>query len=289
MSSVRCVVRSTDELGEGPCWSPRDERLYWFDIKGRRLSWFEPQGARTGSYELPMRASAAAPLAGGGLLMATERGLAFFGPASGEVDLRQPMDLGPGFRSNDGVILGDGCFWWSSTDDKGGERPGVIFRTCPDGFTEPAIRGIHIANSLAMSPDRKRLYLADTKKQVIWCFDPNDLSRREVFVDLEGYPGGPDGSAVDEEGFLWNAHWGRWQVVRYAPDGTVDRVIEVPVEQPSACAFGGPDLATLFITSAWEDLSDDARARQPLAGSLFAIEPGVRGLASPLFGALSAL
>lgn len=285
MSGVRCVVRSTDELGEGPCWSPRDGRLYWFDIKGRRLSWYEPQGGRSDSCVLPMRASAAAPRAEGGLLVATERGLAVFDPATGAIDLRQPMDLGPGFRSNDGVILGDGCFWWSSMDDDGGARPGMIFRTCPDGSTEPAILGIHIANSLAMSPDRKRLYLADTKTRVIWRFDPDDLSRREVFVDLEEYPGGPDGSAVDEEGFLWNAHWGRWQVVRYAPDGTVERVIEAPVEQPSACAFGGPDLATLFITSAREDLSDAARADQPLAGSLFAIEPGVKGLKLPLFGA----
>lgn len=289
MSDVRCVVRATDELGEGPCWSPRDGRLYWFDIKGSRLSWYQPQDDRSGGYDLPMRASAAAPRAGGGLLLATERGLAVFDPASGEVDLRQPMDLGPGFRSNDGVILGDGCFWWSSMDDNGGARPGVIFRTCPDGFTDRPICGIHIANSLAMSPDRKRLYLADTKKHVIWRFDPNDLSRREVFVDLEGYPGGPDGSAMDEEGFLWNAHWGRSQVVRYAPDGTVDRVVEVPVEQPSACAFGGHDLATLFITSACEDLSSEARAKQPLAGSLFAIEPGVKGLALPLFRASSAL
>jgi sugar lactone lactonase YvrE len=215
--------------------------------------------------------------------LATERGLAFFDPATGAVDLRQPMDLGPGFRSNDGVILGDGCFWWSSMDDNGGERPGVIFRTCPDGFTEPVIPGIHIANSLAMSPDRKRLYLADTRKQLIWRFDPDDLSRREVFVDLKDYPGGPDGSAVDAEGYLWNAHWGRWQVVRYAPDGRIDRVVDVPVEQPSACAFGGPDLATLYITSAWEDLSDEVRAKQPLAGSLFAFEPGVKGLALPLF------
>jgi sugar lactone lactonase YvrE len=281
MTAIRCVVESTDKLGEGPCWSPREGRLYWFDIKGARLSWYAPDSGRKGAYDLPMRASAAAPRAAGGLLLATERGLAFFDPRSGDVDLRQAMDLGPGFRSNDGVLLGDGCFWWSSMDDDGGARPGVIFRTCPDGFTEPMIDGIHIANSLAMSPDRRRLYLADSSRQTIWAYDTADLSRREVFATVA--KGGPDGSCVDAEGFLWNAEWGAWRIVRYAPDGRIDRVVEMPVSQPSCCMFGGPDLGTLYVTSAWEDLSEAARARQPLAGGLFAFEPGVKGLPLPLF------
>jgi sugar lactone lactonase YvrE len=281
MTEVRCVVDSADKLGEGPCWSPREGRLYWFDIKGARLNWLEPTAGRNGAYDLPMRASAAAPMAAGGLLLATERGLAFFDPRSGDTDLRQPMDLGPGFRSNDGVLLPDGCFWWSSMDDNGGARPGIIFRTCPDGFTEPLIDGIHIPNSLAMSPDRRRLYLADSTKRTIWAYDTADLSRREVFATVAR--GGPDGSCVDAEGFLWNAEWGAWRIVRYAPDGRIDRVVEMPVAQPSCCMFGGEDLATLYITSAWEDLSEAARARQPLAGGLFAYEPGVPGLPLPLF------
>jgi sugar lactone lactonase YvrE len=281
MSAVRLVVDSADKLGEGPCWSPREGRLYWFDIKGARLSWFAPEDGRSGRYDLGVRASAAAPRAAGGLLLATERGLAFFDPATGELDLRQPMDLGPGFRSNDGVILGDGCFWWSSMDDNGGERPGVIFRTRPDGVTEPVIDGVHIANSLAMSPDQRRLYFADSRKRTIWACQTADLSRREAFAKLER--GGPDGSCVDAQGYLWNAEWGAWRVVRRAPDGRIDRVIEVPVAQPSACMFGGADLSTLYITSAWEDLADDARAAQPHAGCLFAVEPGVKGLPLPLF------
>ena len=281
MTVVRCVVESAHLLGEGPCWSPLEGRLYWFDIKGARLSWYEPDGGRSGHVGLPMRASAAAPMAGGGLLLATERGLVFFDPRSGEVTLRQPMDLGPGFRSNDGVLLGDGCFWWSSMDDNGGKRPGVIFRTGADGVTETVISGINIANSLAMSPDRRRLYLADSGRGTIWTYDTADLSRREVFATVE--VGGPDGSAMDADGYLWNAQWGAWRIVRYAPDGRIDRVVEVPVEQPSCCMFGGADLATLYVTSARESLSDEARAQQPLAGSLFAFEPGVKGLALPLF------
>lgn len=283
MSRINCVVESADKLGEGPCWSPLEGRLYWFDIKGARLNWLEPTDGVWGHYELPMRASAAAPMPAGTLLLATERGLAFFDPRTGETELRQPMDLGRGFRSNDGVVLGDGCFWWSSMDDDGGKRPGVIYRTCPDGFTEPVIEGIHIANSLAMSPDGRRLYLADSARRTIWACDTADLSRREVFAVTTF--GGPDGSCVDVEGFLWNAEWGASRIVRYAPDGRIDRVIETPVSQPSACMFGGPGLATLYVTSAWEDLPAETRAREPLAGGLFAVDIGVRGLPLPLFGA----
>ena len=281
MNEISCVVESADKLGEGPCWSPREGRLYWFDIKGWRLSWYAPEGGAADSIELPMRASAAAPMVSGGLLLATERGLAVFDPRTRAVELRQPMDLGPGFRSNDGVLLGDGCFWWSSMDDNEGERPGVIFRTCPDGFTEPVISGIHIANSLAMSPDGRRLYLADSKKQTIWTCDTADLSRREVFATVA--KGGPDGSCVDAEGGLWNAEWGASRIVRYMPDGRIDHVIETPVTQPSACMFGGADLETLFVTSAWEYLAEDAAGAPPQAGNLFAVTPGVKGLPLPLF------
>ena len=280
---MRVVVEALDRLGEGPCWSAADGRLYWFDIQGARLHWHEPASGGCGAWPLPYRASAAAPRRGGGLLVATERGLAFFDPSTGALDLRQPMDLGAGFRSNDGVILGDGCFWWSSMDDDAGRRPGVVFRTCPDGFTEPVADGVHIANSLAMSPDGRRVFLADSLKQVIWACDSGDLSRRSVFAVLEA--GAPDGSCVDAEGFLWTAEWGAWRVVRRAPDGSIDRVVEAPVEQPSACMFGGPDLATLFVTSAWDGLAAAARGRQPLAGALFALEPGVTGLPLPAFAA----
>ena len=95
--------------------------------------------------------------------------------------------------------------------------------------------------------------------------------------------GTPDGSALDAEGFLWNAQWGAWRIVRYAPDGRVDRIVPMPVAQPSSCAFGGPQLTTLYVTSARERLSDAALAAQPLAGSLFAFEPGVSGLPLPSF------
>lgn len=278
-----CRVASRDRLGEGPCWSAAEGRLYWFDIKGRALNWFSPGTGAAGRHDLGLRASAAAVRAGGGLLVATERGLAHWDPVAEAMALIQPVALGSGFRTNDGKIDPHGDFWWSTMDDDGGRRPGAILRTRRSGVTEVAIEGIHIANTVSFSADGQRLYLADSQAQTIFAYDTSDLSRREVFVQTRGQPATPDGGAVDAEGFLWNAQWGGSRLVRYAPDGRIDRVVPMPVEQPTSCAFGGPDLTTLFVTSAWDGLSDGARQSQPLAGGLLAFKPGVAGQPLPLY------
>lgn len=270
-------------------WSAAEQRLYWFDIKGQRLSWFDPGPGDCGTFDLPMRASAAVVRGRGGLLAATEQGLAAIDPAKGVIKVLQRYDLGEGFRTNDGKIDMQGRFWWSTMDDDGGKRPGSVFRTGPDGKTERVLSGIHIPNTVSFSPDGAKLYMADSKLQTLFVHDTADLSKVAEFAHTRGTEASPDGSAVDAEGYLWNAQWGGWRVVRYAPDGRVDRVVQLPVEQPTSCAFGGPDLATLYVTSAWDELSDEARAKQPLAGGLFAIEVGslwgVKGLPLPVFQA----
>ncbi len=283
MNDVRCVAPSGDRLGEGPCWSAREGRLYWFDIKSRRLRWLEPASGEAGVFDLPMRASAAAPRTAGGLLMATELGLAVLDTTTGRVDVIQPIQLEPGFRTNDGKIDPAGNFWWSTMDDNHGERPGAVFRTGPDLVTERVLDGIHIANTISVSADGRRLYLADSRKGVMSVHDTADLGKVAELANTHDEDGTHDGSAIDAEGHLWNAHWGGSRIVRYAPDGRVDRIVAVPVEQPTSCAFGGPGLATLYVTSAWDGLDTEARARQPLAGGLFAFEPGVKGLALPEF------
>jgi sugar lactone lactonase YvrE len=280
---VKCVVKSDDRLGEGPVWSPKEGRLYWFDIKGRRLAWYEPATDDRGAFSLPVQASAAAPRAAGGLLLATERGLAICDPEKETVDIVAPMDLGDGFRTNDGKIDTKGYFWWSIMDDDGGKRPGAVFRTGPDFQTERVFTGIHIPNTLSMSPNGKRLYVADSKLQTIFVHEMDDIAKPKAFAHTRGAPATPDGSAVDAQGYLWNCQWGGWRVVRYAPDGRVERTIQMPVQQPTSCAFGGPDLTTLYVTSAWDEIPFDQRAGQPFAGCLFAIETGVKGLALPLF------
>jgi sugar lactone lactonase YvrE len=280
MDDVRCVVEAADRLGEGPVWQPIEGRLYWFDIKGRRLEWLAPESGETGRINLPMRASAAAARASGGVFAATEAGLAVLDPTQGRVEVVQPLALEAGFRTNDGKIDPAGDFWWSIMDDDGGKRPGAVFRTNSALETRRMLDDIHIPNTIAVCADGQSLYLADSSLNTLFVHEMADLGVRREFAHTRGLEATPDGSAFDAEGYLWNAQWGGWRMVRYAPDGGIDRIVPMPVEQPTSCAFGGPDLATLYVTSARDGLSAEALARQPLA-----FEPGVKGLALPLFQA----
>ena len=286
MTDVRCVANSQDILGEGPVWVAAESRLYWFDIQGRRLNWLTHADGGWGGFDLPVRASVAVPRAEGGLILVTEAGLAHFDTSTGEFDLVQPMTFPPGFRTNDGKIDPHGRLWWSTMDDAGGKRPGAFFRTDPDGQTHKVLDEIHIANAVAFDAAGSTLFLADSIKATTWTFPiapDGSLGERQVFSTTRGEPGAPDGAAMDAEGYLWNCQWGACRIVRYAPDGAIDRIVEMPVQQPSSCIFGGPDLTTLYVTSAQENLSKEALARQPLAGNLFALEPGVAGLTLPSF------
>ena len=150
--------------------------------------------------------------------------------------------------------------------------------------------GIRIPNSLCWSPDNQTLYFSDTRARVIWGFDFNlasgGLSNRRLFVDLQGQLGRPDGATVDTEGYLWSAEYGGGRVVRYTPDGTVDKVVNLPVANVTCPTFGGTDYKTLFITTASQRLAESELAEQPLAGGLFACEVTVAGLPEPIFAGL---
>ena len=284
---VECLHAGANVLGEGPLWDDRRRTLFWFDIKQAQLhGWNEP-AARHSQVDLPFRASAACLTGDGRLLTATERGLHLLDPDTGALTPHEPLDLGPGFRSNDGKIDPHGRFWWSSMDDDEGRRPGAIFRTEAGAPTKKVADGVHIANSMAFTADGGRWFLADSTLSEIRIFDlaaDGTPGPGRLFASTSGEGGAPDGSAMDAEGGLWNAEWGAGRVVRHAPDGTIDRVVPMPVSQPSCCAFGGEDLMTLYVTSAREGLSPEALAGQKLAGGLFAFRPGVAGQALPRLG-----
>jgi sugar lactone lactonase YvrE len=283
--SVTCLADTQCALGEGPCWDPRDGRLWWVDILARKVHWFEPRTAETGTLDPNDQITALGLRRAEGFVAATPAGAGIFDPHSGRFSLRfATPDEHPSNRSNDGNVGADGSFWFGSMHNEAAERSGAVFQVRPDWSGRAVIRDWGITNTLRTSLDGQYLYLADSLDQSLYRYDisSDGLGAQQVFAQTKGQAATPDGSAVDCEGYVWNAQWDGWRLVRYAPDGKIDRTIALPVQQPTSCSFGGPDLKTLFITSARDGLSDAALLSQPQAGGLFAISLDVAG-APPLY------
>ncbi len=277
----RCVVDCANVLGEGPVWSVSDQALYWVDINGKCFQRYDPLTEHYERRALPMRATALTPKKSGGFLLATENGLADYDPASGSLDVfLDPEPDRPDNRSNDGKCDPQGRFWIGTMDNNVKPGQGALYRYDGDECVR-MLDGIDIANTLAWGPEGV-FYTADSLAKTIYAFDfdadKGAITNQRIFAEMTDAAFGPDGSCIDAQGYLWNAQWDGWRIVRYAPDGSIDRIVDMPVQRPTSCMFGGADLATLFVTSASEGLSASEQADQPQAGGLFALDVGVCGV-----------
>lgn len=288
---VRCVVQARDQLGETPLWCSRTQKIWWIDIERPKLQSFDE---RTGVHEVfPFDSTYLGSLAlhrRGGFVVALDNTLHRFQPATGALDpIVEVEPVALGTRLNDGRCDRNGRLW-IGTMDAAIEKPlGSFYRVDPDGSRHWLFDDIIVTNSVAVSPDGRTLYMSDTRRFKLWAFDldPDEgrLSNRRVFVDYTAERGRPDGACVDSEGFVWNAVFAGHRVVRYSPDGRVDRVIELPVTHPTCVCFGGPDLRTLYITTATKMLEPQVLANEHLAGALLAVQLDVAGLPEAEFGA----
>ncbi len=283
-----CVVDCKNKLGEVPVWDVAEQALYWVDIEGSLLQRLEPASGTRRTWRLPERVCALALRQKGGLVLALASGFAFFDPATGALErLAVPEAHMPHNRMNDGKCDRRGRFWAGTMDDRLASPTGALYRLDPDLTCRRMESGIGISNSLAWSPDDRVFYFADSLPRKIFAYDfdaeTGAIGNRRVFTDCRDQPGVPDGSTVDVEGYLWNAQWDGWRLVRYTPNGRIERIVDLPVQKPTSCMFGGPDLATLYVTSAVWDLTAEALARQPHAGGVFALDVGVRGLPETRF------
>ncbi len=283
-----CVVDCKNVLGEGPVWCPREQVLWWIDISSPSLWRLEPRAGAVEHWALPKPPGSFALRRGGGFLIAFRNGFATLDAPGREVRWLDVPGLNLGDeRFNDGKADRTGRFWTGTLDRRLGSAIGQLYRVEP-GFRVAAVdRGFTISNGIGWSPDDRMLYFTDTPSRRIYRydFDPaaGRIANRRVFVEVAEGHGGPDGMTVDAEGYVWSAQFDRWCVNRYAPDGALERSVRLPVQRPTSCMFGGPDLATLYVTSARMDLEGEALADQPNAGGVFALEPGVRGLPEPRF------
>lgn len=284
------VVDGRNGVGESPVWSVAEQALYWVDIPNKRIHRWEASDGATRSWETPEMTGCIARH-GAGWLGAMETGL--FHLTLGDEALAESARLATvehaqhAMRFNDGRCDRQGRLWAGSMHlDMGlGAKVGVLYRY--DGRQlSRQLDDLIVPNGLGFSPDGKTMYLSDSHPsvQTIWAFDYDTdqgiAHNRRVFVDMNLYPGRPDGAAVDAEGCYWICGNDEGLIHRFTPQGKLDRSLPVPVKKPAMCAFGGADLATLFVTSIRPggDLSD-----QPLAGGVFALNPGVKGLEEPAF------
>ena len=279
----QCVAPTSCLLGQSPVWSPSEGLLWWVDPKRAKLHRYNPKTTNTRRYDLPMKASVIA-LSQGELLMAGDLELGFFDPSTEEYTRLVTLEGEPaGNRINAGGVAPDNSFWFATMDGDEADAKSAWYRFAPDRAIEPLnAQRVIIPSTAAFSPDGGTFYTCDVTEQEILSFDfdgQRTLTNRRVFTTTSAGAGYPDGSAVDADGCIWNAEWDGSRVVRYRPDGAVDRAISLPVSRPTGCCFGGRDLKTLYITTARTGLTNWQMDAQPFAGSLFAMQVDVPGVA----------
>jgi L-arabinonolactonase len=289
VDGLRVAVAAADLIGESPVWSVREQALYWVDVEGKRVRRFAPGSDTSASWAMPEVTSSFGLRCHDGVVAATRTGFVFLDTVTGHVTpIVHPEADVLGNRFNDGKVDRAGRFWAGTKNLANNPEPtGSLYRLDCDGTAHLATSGISCSNGIAWSPDNRTLYLCDTWVRRIYAFDfdlgEGTVHRRRLFAELAAEDGFPDGLTVDAEGFVWSAHYDGWRITRYAPDGRVVRAMRMPVQQVTSLMFGGADLRTLYVTSASMRLSAAARQSQPLAGHVFAFEPGVAGLPEPCF------
>jgi sugar lactone lactonase YvrE len=274
-------------LGEGPYWVPEDDCLLWVDISGGKLHRTYFPSGETVTMDLDA-VSAAFPAVGGGILTAGGSRLALHLPAErGErwtMRVIAEVPAREGIRFNDAGVDPAGRVWVGSMHTNESEPLGALYRLDAGSVLTTVVKGVTVSNGLGWSPDGVRMYYADSPMRRIDVFDydpaTGEAFQRRVFADLSAFDGVPDGLTVDADGCVWVAIWGGGVLRRFAPDGTQDAVIEVPVSQPTSCAFGGPGMTDLYVTTASIGLTEAELNEQPLAGRLLRLRPGPVGLPS---------
>ncbi|MFI9752156.1 SMP-30/gluconolactonase/LRE family protein [Streptomyces collinus] len=273
------AVRAEAELGEGPTWDATAGRLLWIDILGSRLHTYDPATGRRTVRRTEQHIGAVKPRAGGGLVLNLRDGIGLLDPDDSFRWLHhEPV---PGRRANDAAIAPDGALWAGTMRYDEAPGGGTLSRVTGGGTVEAVLDDVAVSNGTGWSPDGRLMYYIDSPTRRVDVFDYADgrISGRRTLAVIEEDAGFPDGLTVDAEGCVWVALWQGSAVRRYTPGGELDRVIELPVPLVTACAFGGPDLTDLYVTTARVGLTDPPA----LAGALFVVPGAGKGLAQPAF------
>lgn len=284
--TAKLLIDSKCALGEGPIWHPGRNQVFFFDINNKTLFAASADGKTEQEWHFPEMVAAAAIIDDTALAIVTETELQRLDLATGKTERITDIEKDvPTNRSNDSRVHPSGAFWIGTLVKDEGPKDGAVYHYLRGKLTT-IIPNAAIPNVTCFSPDGRTAYWADTPDQkILKCAtDPNTgipVGEWELFADVSDHRGFPDGAVVDSEGYIWNARWGGSCVIRYTPDGTIDRIVEVPVSQVTCPAFGGKDLKRLFITTANKGMSPEQLAEEKVAGGLFYIDLDVAGLPEP--------
>lgn len=269
------------QLGEGPVWDDRSQRLIWVDIIGQAVHFFDPASGADRSVDVPGTPGVAIPRRNGGLVLAIGHGFGFL-DESGRFE--QIVELPQGdvpARMNDGNCDAAGRFWAGSTGFNAEAGAAVLYRLDPDLSVTRVLEGVTESNGIDWSPDDRLMYYVDSMEGRVDVFDfdldAGSISHRRPFVAVDDVEVLPDGLTVDADGYVWVACWGGAAVRRFAPDGSPAGGVSLPTPNITSPVFGGPGLDRMFITSAREGLSAEQLAGGRAAGALFSCEPGATG------------
>jgi sugar lactone lactonase YvrE len=290
---IRLLVDCKNNLGEGPVWDVCEQRLYWVDCTAAEIWSCRDDGSDVRVYYVPSFIGSMALREKGGAVLALASGFAFYDFASQEITpVGNPLASQPDYRFNDGKVDRAGRFFagcmgydfdpLNVTLARAPARNGSIYRLDPDLMITEIDTGFICANAPCWSPDNRTFYCGDSEHKIIWAYDydidSGDVANKRIFVSDQNFARTVDGACIDSDGYLWNAKVLGGRIIRYAPDGSLDRVIEVPLRNVTSVMFGGKDLNVLYFTSMGRPMRGIAPTR-PGAGGLFAIyDLGVRGL-----------
>ncbi len=282
--ALELCVDARTTLGEGPIWDSEEQVLYWLDIMGERLFRYDPASGENRSYHVGQLVGAVVPRRGSGVMLAVQQGFAAFDLDSETLTtIADPEGDRPENRFNDGKCDPAGRFWAGTMALSGEEGLGSLYCLDRDWSVRKVLGNLTISNGIVWSLDQRTMYHIDTGPNTVTAYE-YDVERGEigdgrVVIRVPGEMGYPDGMAIDAEGMLWIAQYAGSRVCRWDPErAEVLQTIHLPVSKVTACAFGGAELDTLFITTATENMSEEEREQEPQAGGLFSVKPGVRGV-----------
>jgi sugar lactone lactonase YvrE len=288
MLEPSCVWKAAATLGEGPVWIAEAAALYWVDILAPAVCRYTPSTGEQKRWPMPRTVGCLVPRVSGGFVAGFKDGLALLDLEGNRLEpLTDPEPDRPGNRFNDGKCDAGGRLWAGTMDDAEQDRCGALYRLDPDGTCTRMDDDYLITNGPAFSIDGSVMYHTDSMERTIYAFDVSAdgaVSGKRPFISIPEDAGYPDGMTVDTADHLWVAHFGGARISRFDPEGALVSHVAMPVSNVTSCTFGGPDLDTLYVTTATKGLAPDQRGREPLAGGLFEISMDVAGLPAARFG-----